>query len=140
MSKVRSILSVAFVAAVSAIAIPAQRSAAWANEGEVSSPVDSPLASSSPMSSEANEIAGTTSSPNAIEASSGSTESVAPSGKSAPLEHGLTAPIRVAAGAGIVYLPAGFAADRDGAFDLVVHFHGDALVIEPEFARAGLKA
>jgi len=40
----------------------------------------------------------------------------------------------------VLYLPEGFHADRDGSFDLVVHFHGGAPIVEPSLVRAGLNA
>jgi hypothetical protein len=40
---------------------------------------------------------------------------------------------------GLLTIPSTFSSD-DGAYDLVVHFHGDATVVTESFARAGLNA
>jgi hypothetical protein len=46
---------------------------------------------------------------------------------------------RIAGGRGTFYVPSDLVA-RDGAFDLVVHFHGANETVEPRFDRVGLNA
>jgi hypothetical protein len=41
---------------------------------------------------------------------------------------------------GMVFVPRGFWTPTDGSYDLVVHFHGGAQVVEPLFRDAGLNA
>lgn len=51
----------------------------------------------------------------------------------------LASAVRVPTPAGVVLLPAGFGA-TNGAYDVVVHFHGAAESVEPAFAASGLRA
>jgi len=51
----------------------------------------------------------------------------------------LSAPVRVQLGRKVVVLPER-CRDADGRYDVVVHFHGAPVTIEPEFARANIPA
>jgi hypothetical protein len=59
----------------------------------------------------------------------------------APVEHGVTLdePVRVQLGRKVVILPER-CRDREGRYDVVIHFHGAPVTIEPEFARAQIPA
>lgn len=61
--------------------------------------------------------------------------------ESAPLMARLAAPFRkLIGGWGMIYMPAGFSMAADGAYDLLVHFHGGAPLVEQELDESDLNA
>lgn len=54
-------------------------------------------------------------------------------------EPGLTESVTISTSMGVIFLPRGFVS-HEGRFDLVVHFHGGAQVVAPEFEKAGMKS